>query len=180
MASYKTIGIVIKKNNFGEADRILTIYSPHYGKIKAIAKGIRRSTSKKGPLLGLFNLVTLFIAEGRNLDLITEAELVDSFENLRKDLHRLSSAFYLCELVEELTREKQTSRGIFELLKESLNFLNQASRIEKSFFADFQKKLLTETGFGLPEGLTQPEEIEKYIESIIDKELKSRRIWRRM
>lgn len=180
MASYKTLGIIIKKNNFGEADRIFTIFSRHYGKIKAIAKGVRRANSRKGGSLGLFNLVSLFLAEGRSLDIITEVELVQSFENLRQDLKRLSSAFYLCELIEELTRERQISGGVFSLLKEALEFLNRERKIDKSFFANFQKNLLTETGFGVPEGLNEPEDIEKHIESIIEKELKSRRIWKRL
>lgn len=180
MSSYKTSGIIIKKLNFGEADRILTIYTQRHGKIKAIAKGVRRSLSRKGGNLNLFNLVSLFLAEGKNLDIITEVELINSFERLRNDLKHLSSAFYLCELIEEFTRENQASAGIYSLLKEGLEFLNQNHVFEKDFFAQFQKNLLVETGFGVPQELAEPEEIEKYIESIIEKELKSRRIWKRI
>lgn len=180
MGTYKTVGIVIKKNNFGEADRLFTICSRHYGKIKAIGKGVRRSTSKKGGNLGLFNLVKLFLASGRNLDIITEVELINSFANLKNDLKRLSGAFYLCELAEVLTVENQASENIFDLLKEGLSFLNQNDNFQKSFFADFQKKLLLASGFGVPQNTKNPEGLEKYIESIINKKLKSRQIWHRI
>jgi len=79
MRSYKTEGIVLKRINYGEADRILTIYTKRHGKIRAIAKGVRKLTSRKAGSLELFNNVVLFLVKGKNLDIITEAQTVDLF-----------------------------------------------------------------------------------------------------
>jgi len=66
MKSYKAEGIVIKRKNFGEADRILTVFTKKYGKIKVLAKGVRRITSRRGPNVELFNQVELVLHQGRN------------------------------------------------------------------------------------------------------------------
>lgn len=86
--TYKTEGIILKRINLGEADKIITLYSRHYGKIRCIAKGIRNITSRKGGNLELFNRVAIFLAKGKNLDIITEVQLLDSFSGFRQDLKK--------------------------------------------------------------------------------------------
>ncbi|MBI2622470.1 DNA repair protein RecO, partial [Candidatus Microgenomates bacterium] len=73
MRSYRAEGIILKRTNFGEADRFLTVFSKRHGKIKILAKGVRRITSRRGPNIELFNLATLYIHKGRHLDILTEA-----------------------------------------------------------------------------------------------------------
>jgi len=166
--SYKTEGIVLKRVNFGEADRILTIFTKHDGKIKAIAKGVRKVTSRKGGNLELFNQVILFLSEGKNWDIITEAEAVNSFENLRKNLTLVSRAFQIAEVVDRLTAEREESRKVFELLIEALS--------GKKNVKEFEIELLKELGFGLPKDLSE-KSVVHFIESIIEKRLKSKKIW---
>ena len=166
--TYKTEGIVIKRVNFGEADRILTIFTKHYGKIKAIAKGVRKVTSRKGGNLELFNQVILFLSEGKNWDIITEAEAVNSFENLRKNLTFVGRAFQIAEVVDRLTAEREESRKVFELLIEALS--------GKKNVKEFEIELLKELGFGLPKDLSE-KSVVHFIESIIEKKLKSKKIW---
>jgi len=173
--NYKTEGIIIKRINFAEADRILTIFTKHYGKIKAIAKGIRRIKSRRAPHLELFNDVSLFLAKGKDLDIITEAQLINSFSNLRKDLRKIGLGFEICELVDQLTREGQVQRRVFNLLLACLNDLNHLNKEERRKVEAFKKELLEELGF-LPSGKSLEKiDINRVIEQIIEKKLKSKK-----
>ncbi|MDZ4209873.1 MAG: DNA repair protein RecO, partial [Candidatus Curtissbacteria bacterium] len=116
MKTYKTEGIVLKRSNFGEADRIVTIFSKHFGKIKVLAKGIRKTTSRKGGNLELFNWVRIFVACGKNLDIVTEAETVKAFRIWRRDLRKVALAYHFCELTDKLTAENVPHKEIFDLL----------------------------------------------------------------
>lgn len=128
MRTYKTEGIILKRLNFGEADRIITIYTKHYGKLKVLAKGVRRIKSRRGPNLELFNQSIIFLHQGRNFDIITEAEIKNDFSHLRKNLNLVSQAFLACELVDVLTREKQENQQVFKLLAQVLEELNRLGR----------------------------------------------------
>lgn len=167
--TYKTEGIIIKRWNFGEADKIITLFSKHYGKIASLAKGIRRLTSRKASNLDLFNYTVLLIVKGKQLDLITEAQVISSFRKMKKDLKKVAVAYQVCELVDKLTRERQTSYQVFNLLRESFKKLNE-DKIEENFLFLFKKRLLEILGFGLP---LNPNEtaLDDFIEEIIEKKL---------
>lgn len=170
--TYKTEGIVLKRINYSEADKIITIFTKHYGKIKCLAKGIRKLTSRRGGNLELFNLVVLFLVKGKNLDLVTEAQVVDSFAGFRQDLKRVAIAYQLNELVDRFTRENQANWHVFELLKDSFKKLTQPKIDLKKVVVDFKIKLLKYTGFGLPTEITE-ESLNSHIEKIIEKRVKS-------
>lgn len=178
MGSYKTEGIILKRTNFEESDRILTIYTKHFGKISVLAKGIRKPTSKKSPSLELFNWVKILVNRGRNLDLVSESETVRAFRFLKKDLKKVGLAFHFCELVERLTAENVKNRQIFNLLAGSLLGLEKAdvSKLD-SAARNFEQKILEETGFW-PRGKKPEINLEDYIEKIIEKRLKSKRIFK--
>ena len=170
--TYKTEGIVLKRKNFGEADKLLTIYTKHYGKIRAIAKGIRKTTSRKAGSLELFNHCVLFLAKGRNLDIITETETINSFRSWRKSLTKVGFAYYFCELVDKLTPDGQPNRNVFELLKDYLERISIADLPVLS--RSFEEHLLDELGFGIPlEIKSQPGSLKNYIESITERQLNS-------
>jgi len=140
----------------------LTIYTKHYGKIKAIAKGVRKITSRKGGNLELFNHCVLFLAEGKNLDIVTEAQVINSFSHLRSDLGKTADAFYIVELVDKLTPEGQGNRAVFDLLIDALRNLDIRS---------FEIDLLRVLGFWSDK--VDRRDIKGYIEEIIEKKLKS-------
>lgn len=125
MANYKAKGIILKRSNFGEADRLLVIFTSQKGKIRVIAKGARRQNSRLGGHLELFCLSNLVIAEGRNLDIITEAEIIDSYINIRNNLKTANALYYLAEIVDKLTFEQETHDDIFELLKDTIIRINE-------------------------------------------------------
>ncbi len=91
---YSTEGVVLLRRNFSEADRIINIYSKHYGKISVIAKSVRKIKSKKRGSLEVFSHIKFSAARGKNLDIITEVETINSFESIRKDLSKVAVAYF--------------------------------------------------------------------------------------
>ena len=127
---YQTEAIVIKRTKLGEADRILTLYTPDYGKLRAVAKGTRRTKSKLGGHVELLTHSLLLLAKGRNLDIVTQAQTIDSFLILKDDLNYLSCGLYISELVDSLTAERIENHQLFELLRDTLHNLSQAKNNE--------------------------------------------------
>jgi DNA repair protein RecO (recombination protein O) len=120
---YRTEAIILRRHDLGEADRLLTLYTPEKGKLRAIAKGVRKPTSRKSGHLELFSHSSLLVAKGRNLDVITQAETIHGYRALREDLDRLTQAHYVAELLDQLTTEGQENKLAFELLVATLQRL---------------------------------------------------------
>ena len=123
MTSYKTRGIILRRTNYSEADRIITFLTNDHGKVEAIAKGVRKLTAKLGSHLELFNQVELMLAGGRNLDIVTSARLKTRYDRITEDYERMRRAFLFCEMVNKLT-EHDTSAVLYNLLSHCLNGLN--------------------------------------------------------
>lgn len=179
MALYKTEGIILFQKSFGEADRLLTVFSKDYGKMQVIAKGVRKVTSRKAGSLDTFNHVWLVLAQGRNLDLITEVAVKETFSRWRKNLVGVGMAYYLAELVKRLTAEGQENEAVFELLREFLGRIGKEK--PKKLIRGFEEKLLSELGFGVPERLRSKDgSLVAFIEEILEGEIKSREVLRQL
>src|SRR4030043_638769 len=124
---YQTEALIIKRIDLGEADRILTLYTPELGKLKAVAKGTRRPQSKLGGHVELLTHSLLLLAKGRNLDIITQAQTINSFLPLRDDLKRMSCGLYISELVDYFTEEDIENLKLFHLLLDTLDRLTQSN-----------------------------------------------------
>lgn len=124
MATYKTQGIIIKRRNFGEADRLLTIYTQNEGKIIVIAKGVRRSKAKMVGHTELFYLLNLQLAEGKTWDIVSSADIINDFKDIRLKSNLTNQAYFMAELVDNLTHEAEPHKEIFDLLLSSLTKLN--------------------------------------------------------
>lgn len=111
----------------GEADRILTFYTLEYGKVQAIAKGVRKMRSRKAGHLEPFSRVELMLAKGRNLDVISQAEAQDTYENLRADLKLIAYAAYVVELLDRFTYEEGEQRQLYNLLVDTLSRLDDGA-----------------------------------------------------
>src|SRR5687767_15136381 len=120
---YRTEAIVLSRMDYGEADRILTLYTPHRGKLRVIAKGIRRPLSKLGPHLEYFTRCRLMVARGRELDTITGAETIDHHLHLRDDIDAYGHASHMVELLNRLTEDRQENEPVYDLLARSLKLL---------------------------------------------------------
>lgn len=121
---YHSEAVVIKRTDLGEADKILTLYTPGKGKFRVVAKGVRRPISKLGGHVELFTLSKMLFAKGRNLDIVTQSETVDSFKTLREDLNRISHAYYVVELLDRFTEDSIENYPVYKLLLEVLQRLS--------------------------------------------------------
>jgi len=169
---YRVEGIIIKRINCGEADKILTIFTLQRGKICCLAKGIRKICSRRAPACELFNKISAYIIKGRTLDLVAEVKTLTQFSNLSKKLRFVSSAYYLVELVERLTAENQENWLIYSLLSKALEKVNQGEGFSEEDFVRFQKELLVNLGFGLPYKISKAT-LDNHIETILDRKINS-------
>jgi len=143
---YKTQAIVLRQRKLGEADKIVTLYCSHLGKVDAVAKGVRRTKSRLAGHLEPLTLGSYLIAEGRDLDIVTQAETVDAFPALREDLERLSRGLYCAELVDRLTPERSEGNPLFRLLHEALGVLSREEALDLAV-RRFEARLLDELGY---------------------------------
>ena len=128
--NYQTEAIIIKKIKLGEADRILTFYTPRLGKIQAVAKGVRRPRSKMAGHLELLTHSQVSLARGRNLDTVTGSQTINSFLPLKSDLQLTSQALYAVELVDQFTADNVENYPLFQLLLETMHNLCQGNNNE--------------------------------------------------
>jgi DNA repair protein RecO (recombination protein O) len=124
--TYRTEAIVLRRKDIGEADRILTLLTPGQGKVRAVAKGIRKPRSRKAGHLELFTRTKLLLAVGRDLDIVTQAELVDAYRPLREDLLRSAYAAYMVELLDRFTPDAQENPELYDLLRKGLAWASEA------------------------------------------------------
>ncbi len=144
--NYQTEAIIIKKTKLGEADRILTLYTPHLGKIQAVAKGVRRPRSKMAGHLELLTHSLVSLARGRNLDTITGSQTINSFLPLKSNLELASCALYTIELVDQFTADHIENYPLFQSLLETMGYLCQAGNNEL-VLRYFELHLLNEVGY---------------------------------
>lgn len=121
---YRCDVIVLGRMDFGEADRIVTLYSREHGKLRAIAKGARRPLSRLGPHLEYFTQAHLMLAKGRELDVVTSAETEDAHISLHSDIDAFGHASHMAEILDRLTRDRQANTAVFDLLARSLRLLS--------------------------------------------------------
>ena len=121
---YKTEGIVLRSMDLGEADRVLTVLTPRLGKLRVIAKGIRRPRSRLGGGLEPFSDVHLVLAVGRTFDVVTQVALEDPHLGLRNDLHSTAAAWYLVELADRFCEGASDSHAAFVLLSQGLTAMD--------------------------------------------------------
>jgi DNA repair protein RecO (recombination protein O) len=122
---YKTHAVVLKRIAVGETDKIVTLFTREYGKLNAIAKGARRTTSR---LVGGTEPLTysrMLLAVGQNLDVLTQCEVQEAFLDLRRDLPKLGHATYLIELTNAAVEERQPHPELFDLLLTALYVLER-------------------------------------------------------
>src|SRR5512144_1395276 len=119
MANERTIrvdAVVLRHSDWGEADRLLSLYTCEQGKLRAVAKGARKLRSRKAGHLEPFTRVVLMLARGRDMWIVTQAETVDAYLPVREDLMRTAYAAYIIELLDRFTYEEGENRPLYNLL----------------------------------------------------------------
>lgn len=145
MGLYRETGVVLRTIRLGEADRIVTLLTPGRGKVRAVAKGVRKTKSKFGARLEPISHVALLLYEGRELDVVTQAETLEQYRAIREDLDRLGRATSLLEAVDQLAQERQSNARLFEMLVGALRAL--AIRNSPVLVPAFFLKVLSLEGF---------------------------------
>lgn len=144
--TYRTEALVLRRKDIGEADRVLTLLTPERGKVRVVAKGIRKPRSRKAGHLELFTRASLLIAAGRDLDLITQAQALETYRPLREDLVRGAYAAYAVELLDKFTPERQEAGELYQLLAHMLGWLSAVA--DPALPARYYElRLLTLAGF---------------------------------
>lgn len=141
----KTQGVIIKRMDYSEADRILTILTLDHGKIKAIAKGSRKILSKMGGSLEPFCLVNFIFHQGKSFYIVTSATVENYFEKIHTDINKTAKAFYIGELIDKFLEEEESHPKVFELFVKYLQALDDDN--DEILIPVFSAKILENLGF---------------------------------
>jgi DNA repair protein RecO (recombination protein O) len=138
--------VVLRHSDWGEADRMLTLFTLEMGKVRALAKGARKPRSRKAGHLEPFTRVNLLLARGREILLVTQADTLEAYGPLRDDLMLTTYASYVIELLDRFTYEEGENRAIYRLLADTL------ARLSSGISADlvvryYEMRLLDYLGF---------------------------------
>jgi DNA repair protein RecO (recombination protein O) len=125
MAIRHDTGVVLRGYPFGEADKVVVFLSPHHGKLRTVAKGVRKTTSRFGGRLEPFTHVELVLYEGRNLDTVTQVEVIEAHPHHRMDLDRVAAASTMVEAIDAVSQEDEPSVALFTLLLAGLGALER-------------------------------------------------------
>jgi DNA repair protein RecO (recombination protein O) len=137
MTQFRDRGVVLRTIRLGEADRIVTLMTEHHGKVRAVAKGVRRTKSKFGSRLEPLSHVALLGWQGRgDLDIVNQAEVIDTFRAVREDLDRMAAAMSMLEVVDQIGQERHGNPRLYEMLVGAIGALaeNNSPMVAPAFF----------------------------------------------
>lgn len=175
----KTEGIVIKRRNFGEADKLITVFTKHNGKIQIKASGVRRIASRRSPHVELLNHSIITVYKANKYPVLSEAHTIDSFSDIKSDLQKVGIAYHICELIDGLCPEEQDNESVFYLLKDTLTTLSSDCNIQ-AVVDEFEITLLQQLGYWNASMHANNVDTHAFIESILERRLKSHRIFSKM
>ncbi|NMC47558.1 MAG: DNA repair protein RecO [Chloroflexi bacterium] len=137
---------VITQVDYGEADRLYTIFTRSKGKIKAYAHGVRKAKSRKAGHLQTISLINLMLAKGKSFWVITQADTVEPYEKIKSDLVKTANAFYIFELINRFAPEDEAVQPLFNLVKDTMTRISVEDDVfmVKKFF---ELRLLKITGY---------------------------------
>lgn len=149
MESFAVEALIIKRKDFGEADKLITLFTKNKGKIVTLAKGVRKINSRRAASLELLNQSKIFLHQSKGLPLITEVELIKPFNNLKEHLTKISLTYLPLELIDQFLDEGEENNQIYQLLLDTLESIDKTTDLQKIkvLVSNFQLKLLTSAGF---------------------------------
>lgn len=143
---FKTKGIILKTMKYGEADKIVTILTEQYGKIRAIVKGVRKTKSQFGSSTEILTLIEILVYKGKNLNIVSQSEIINSFFPQCKDLKKYGLALHCAEIVDKITVAEDTNPDIYYLFKNIIHYL-QACKNPLLLTESFKWHLFTFLGY---------------------------------
>lgn len=171
--SFTSEGFVLARRNFGEADRILDVYSKEKGKISLIAKGIRRPKSRKRGHLEVFSKISFQVVNGKGMGILTEAETISDYREIRKSIKRVSLAYYFMEVINKVIHDGEENPELYNILSNSMEKLKvekELRKLRKNFVVDILKVL----GYW-PKDKNLPFPDEK-LEEVMERQVYSKRV----
>lgn len=125
MKLYRDEGIVVRTYKLGEADRIVVLLTARHGKVRAVAKGARRPKSRLGGRVEPLTNLSLLLYQGRELDIVSQAETIETFHSIRRDLGRMTNGLAMAEAVEQVATEGQPQQALYRMLRGALAALDR-------------------------------------------------------
>lgn len=171
--NFTSEGFILGRRDFGEADRIIDIYSKDYGKISVIAKGVRRPTSRKRGHLEIFGKIKFQAVNGKGMGIITEAETIDDFKQIRSSMKKISLAYYFMEVVSKSMEKDEPNIDVYDLLCEYMNTL-KVTKALMHYRKKFVEELLKTLGYW-PKDKDLPFPDEK-LEEVLERQIYSKRV----
>ena len=144
MTLYRDRGVVLRTYKLGEADRIVVLLTEAHGKVRAVAKGVRKTKSRFGSRLEPTSHVALLMYEGRELDVVTQAESIEHHRHVREDLGRLAKATAILEAVDQIAQDREPSSQLYRMVAGALRSLDEGD--SPLLVAGFYWKLLAADG----------------------------------
>ncbi len=170
----KLTGVILKKQNYKEADQILTVWTKEAGKVRVLAKSVRLPKSKLVFNLNELSVVEIEVIGHKNLPVVIAASAKTNFKNLKNDLIKMGSAFYASELMLKMTADENPNQPAFELMLDFLEKLNNTNSIEHYQIIDeFALDLSSVLGFGRPQKIKSHLDVRSFIEQLIERNIKS-------
>ena len=170
--SFKCEAIVLKRMNYAEADRIVTFFTLEKGKLTAIAKGVRKLTSKKKSSLEPATQGQYFFVKGKTWHILTQTQIINSHSQSRANLTRLTQTYQILEIIDLLSADEQDNPDVYQILVETLDNLDQDGQ-KKAYLISQINLILQAMGFASQKPLTE-NNLKDYIESIAERNLKSK------
>lgn len=175
--SFATEGIVLARRAYSEADRILSIYTKDYGRLSFLAKGVRKLPSRKRGHIEVFSRLKLQAVRAKGIDILAEAELIDNFGEIRKNLKKVALAYYFMEVIGRTTHEGEKNSELYEYILKSLQRLKTERKLKK-LRLNFILELLIILGFW-PKGRSLPNP-DTFIEEVTERGLSSVRVGKKL
>lgn len=164
---------MLSRKNYSEADRILVLFTKHLGKVSVIAKGVRKPKSKKRSSIEVFSKIKFSAVKSRSLDIITEADLLEYWQDIRINLKKVSVAYFFVETVQKLTQEEEKNEKFYSLLVKSLERLRLKPNL-KAQRQQFVYNTLVLMGYW-PEGKPL-QNFDQVLEDVVEREMTSKRV----
>lgn len=146
MPLYRDVGVVLRTHKLAESDRIITLITQDSGKVRAVAKGVRKTSSRFGSRLEPMSHVQVMLYSGRSLDVVNQVELIEVPTRTRSHLESITDGLAMCEVVENLSHDRAPSPHLYRMLVGALRELNRA--YSPMLLSAFQLKLLVHEGVG--------------------------------
>jgi DNA repair protein RecO (recombination protein O) len=174
MRNFTTEGVIIKRRNHNDSDRILTVLTKDRGKIQVRAAGVRKISSRRSSHVELLNRTVLNLYKGPVFIVLTEAQVLQTYPELKSDLLKIGFAYHICELIDGLCPEQQEQKAVFRLLCQTLHELTQGGA-PAQIIHDFEIELLILLGYWDREEPNHNLNTQLFIENILERKLKSKR-----